>query len=190
MSQNLLGGRRGRAIYIADYVRPFEGARILDIGCGPGSLVPFLPERIEYVGYDLNPEYIETARRLYSGRGEFFCADAGESSKVNLHQSTFDIVMANSLLHHLDDHQVHDLLESAWRFLKPGGVLMTIDPVFVPGQNPIARYLISNDRGRSVRTPEGYSALVARRFPKIESAVRYDLLRVPYTNFIMRATKA
>jgi len=36
--------------------------RVLDIGCGPGNILKLMPDT-EYVGFDLNPHYIEQRPR-------------------------------------------------------------------------------------------------------------------------------
>ena len=44
-------------------LRPFPGARLLDAGCGTGSLLDNLPPDVHYVGFDVNPAYLEAAER-------------------------------------------------------------------------------------------------------------------------------
>jgi len=102
---------------------------------------------------------------------------------------TFDIVMANGVLHHLEDQEVRLLTAAASRALKPGGRFCSFDGCFIDGQNPIARYLISKDRGRNVREPEEYKALVDPYFETVDLVIRHDMLRIPYTHAIMVATK-
>ncbi|MFY0576430.1 class I SAM-dependent DNA methyltransferase [Cystobacter fuscus] len=47
--------------FLAETVTP--GARVLDMGCGPGLLTRGLPPDVEVVGLDLSPEMLEVARR-------------------------------------------------------------------------------------------------------------------------------
>jgi SAM-dependent methyltransferase len=45
-----------------------ENCRILDVGCGLGDLYRYLTEKgikCEYVGYDINPRFIESCRESY-----------------------------------------------------------------------------------------------------------------------------
>jgi hypothetical protein len=42
------------------------------------------------------------------------------------------------------------------------------------------------DRGRAVRSREGYERLARRRFTRVESVILHDTLRVPYTILVMR----
>ena len=62
---NVIGAPERSRILVRDYIRPRPGDRILEIGCGPGTIVPYLPDS-EYVGFDLSEEYIEQARRKFS----------------------------------------------------------------------------------------------------------------------------
>ena len=64
---------------------------------------------------------------------------------------------------------------------------MTIDPCFAPGQSPVARWLLRRDRGRFVRTRPAYLALAREAYPSVESDLRHDLLRIPYTHLVMVA---
>lgn len=186
--QGLLLRRESRARYVRDYVRPFPGCRILDIGCGPGSILAHLPVSIgSYTGYDMNPGYIETARGRWGSRGTFHCRRV-EPGMLSAGEA-FDIVLANGIVHHLDDAEARQLVNVAWRALRPGGCLVTYDNVYLQNQHWFARWLIARDRGRAVRTREGYEALVRGRFPRVESVILHDTLRVPYTILVMRCTR-
>ena len=101
----------------------------------------------------------------------------------------FDIVLARAILHHLSDKEAAALFGTARRHLRKGGVLVTYDPVYVPDQSPIARYIISRDRGQHVRTPEEYAGLAAEEFSSIEANVVRGLSKLPYTHFIMQCVK-
>jgi SAM-dependent methyltransferase len=185
--QKLLGARRARTRFVEEFLRPREGARLLDIGCGTGSLLDYLPEPIEYVGFDLNPRYIEAARRRYDNRGQFHCARIGdESAAVGV--MPFDFIVAKGLLHHLSDDDAHHLLAMARRLLRPEGVFVSFDNAFHDGQSWLSKTLTSLDRGGQVRSPEAYRALVRAHFPDLETWLLVDMLPIPYSHFIVRAS--
>ncbi len=69
--------------------------------------------------------------------------------------------------------------------LQPDGRLVTIDPTIEVGQQSIARWLAHLNHGRHARTIGSYSELVQRHFTPVEIIVRHDLLRIPFTQFIM-----
>ena len=187
--QDLLLRKGSRTRYVREFVRPFAGCRILDIGCGPGTILAHLPDSIgEYTGFDMNPAYIEAARRQWGARGTFRCEEVGTATLREV--SACDIVLANGIVHHLDDAQARRLFDIAHRALKPGGWLVTYDNVYIERQHWFARWLIARDRGTAVRTQEGYERLARSRFAQLESAILHDTLRVPYTILVMRCTKS
>jgi ubiquinone/menaquinone biosynthesis C-methylase UbiE len=184
--QRLLGASAGRKRFVANFVRAAPGMKLLDIGCGTGALLEHLPDGVDYHGFDLNPAYIEAARARYGERGHFVQAQVGEEE---IEENSFDVVVAKGILHHLTDDDAHHLLRTAARSLREGGVFVSLDGVFHEGQSRIARAIIALDRGRMVRTPEGYEQLVRAHFPAYEVHLLTDGMRIPYSYCIIRATK-
>jgi SAM-dependent methyltransferase len=182
----VIGGPSCRTTFVREYVRPKSGDRILDIGCGPGDIVPYLPN-VEYVGFDVSQEYIEAARSRFGHRATFICDQVNTTTFKE--QSSFDIVLAVGILHHLDDAEALQLFHRAQTALKPGGRLITFDGVFVANQSPCARYIISKDRGQNVRTKKGYMRIASQVFSNITVSIRHDLLRIPYTHIILECNR-
>jgi SAM-dependent methyltransferase len=180
--QRGLGTGHSQAEYIRTYVRPVAGARVLDLGCGPADILDWLPET-HYVGVDASAQYIEEAKSRYGDRGQFICRSVTEYALEQ--PASFDVVMANGVLHHLSDEEAITLFRVARGALKSGGRLVTLDACFVPNQSRIARWMLQNDRGRFVRFPDQYLRLASSNFQRVEQHVRHDLLRVPYTHIIM-----
>ena len=89
------------------------------------------------------------------------------------------------VLHHLDDAASSALFATAHGALSPGGKLVTVDPTFAAGQSRTARFVISRDRGQSVRSPDGYEALAHAVFPSIDVAIHDDFLRIPFTHAVL-----
>jgi len=186
--QWLVGTPALHQYYVKKFINPFPNAKVLDIGCGVGGILEYFPDQVEYVGYDLNPKYIASAKKRYKGRGEFICDRVSESMPHPL-AGQFDFVLATFLLHHLYDSEAELLFKSAYHHLKSGGVVVTIDPVYIPDQSQVAKYIISKDRGRQVREPEGYKKLINQNFSSVENSVLKNMLRFPYTHFVIRAVK-
>jgi SAM-dependent methyltransferase len=184
--QSLMGARRFRQEFVGEFIRPTLGWKILDIGCGTAELLTFLPEGVEYVGYDPSEEYIAHARNRYGGRGEFHCGFFS-IEKAERHP-LFDVVLASGVLHHMDDTQLKEMMTLARDSLDQGGRLVTIDPVFCSPQNPVARLLISMDRGQNVRTAKEYTELASFVFPYVNGVVRHRAW-IPYTHWIMECRK-
>lgn len=182
LAQRLLGAAAVRAQFVERYLRPVPGERILDLGCGPGDILAALPA-VEYVGVDASPAYVAAAERRFGDRGAFHCADIRDPDLELGHR--FDAVISIGLLHHLDDRGVQAAAQLAADALREGGRFLTLDPGRVAGESRIAAWLVGRDRGRHIRTPEGYRTLVAPQFASVEQHVRRDLARLPYTHVVL-----
>jgi SAM-dependent methyltransferase len=95
---------------------------------------------------------------------------------------TFDLVVLEGVLHHIDDGTAREALEFAAERLRPAGRLVTLDTVLLPHQNPIARVLAKLDPGRYFWTLDGYRAPATNVFPEDHVSARHlrGQLRVPY----------
>jgi SAM-dependent methyltransferase len=175
----------GKERFAREFIRAREGDRVLDIGCGPADILAFMPG-VSYTGFDASAEYIEAARRNFGERGTFHQRRVDEAAPGEI--GTFDIVLAIGVLHHLTDADAEGLFRIARRALVAGGRLVTCDPVFMPGQSRVARFLISRDRGEHVRDEPGYLDIGARVFDKIRPQVRGDLVWMPYTHLVIECT--
>lgn len=185
--QTLVGAGKFRRYFIEQYVRPRPGERILDIGCGPGEIMPYLPAGVEYVGYDISPEYIEWAKKRHGDRGEFIAARFQESD-LSRHEP-FDTAIVIAVLHHLDDDEARHLLSLLGRATRKGGRVITADLVSIEGQNPFAQMMVDWDRGRNVRQSAEYMALARPIFSEVKGEV-IDQALIPRTlrSWIMECT--
>lgn len=162
-----------------------DGQSVLDVGCGTAKILKYLPS-VHYVGIDHNPDYIEASNKAYGLRGEFIVGDVNDDQVRE--RGKFDRILLLGVLHHLSDDEVTRLVSQLVRSLKVGGHLTTFDNAIVTGQHPLARLLVKLDRGRYVRSPSEYRRLLETAFKIDEETVRHDLLRVPYTHVIFRAS--
>lgn len=183
--QSLMGADKLRRNFVTDFVKPWPGMRVLDIGCGPADILAYLPD-VYYSGFDISEGYINQARKQFGSRGEFHCKRLQSTDLEGL--PSFDVVLALGLLHHLDDAVAIGVMQLASKALKAGGRLLTFDPCLDSSQNPIASFLVHHDRGQNVRDKAGYDGLARAVFgsPRIE--VRHKAW-VPYTHCFMECQK-
>jgi cyclopropane fatty-acyl-phospholipid synthase-like methyltransferase len=183
--QNLMGADRVRRELVMQHIRPVEGMRLLDIGCGTARILDYLPT-LTYHGFDLSQEYIDEALARYPERGTFRCAMVEEATLQN--EPSYDLVLAVGVLHHLDDEAVLKLFGLAKSALKDGGRLVTIDPCFDKDQNSIARFLVSKDRGQNVHSAQQYRELGCNVFEQVTGEVKHRSW-IPYTHWVMECIK-
>ncbi|WP_394551784.1 methyltransferase domain-containing protein [Agromyces sp. MMS24-JH15] len=111
------------AAYLIPHLR--EGATILDVGSGPGTITVDLARRVapgRVVGLDAAADVVERAAGLAEREGvpnvEF---TVGDAYALDFPDASFDIVHAHQVLQHLA--RPVDALREWRRVLKPGGVL-------------------------------------------------------------------
>jgi SAM-dependent methyltransferase len=182
---NVIGARERSRILVREYIQPRQGDRILEIGCGPGTIIPFLP-KTEYVGFDASPVYIKRARNRFPD-GKFVCERVSQYTLPQ--REYFDIVLALGIVHHLADEEALQLFRIAYAGLKPRGKVVTLDGVWTKHQSRASRYIQARDRGHFIREEKAYISLAQEVFPTVRSSIRHDLLRIPYTHIIMECVR-
>lgn len=137
--------------------------RVLDVGCGPGTNTHHFGGA-DYLGIDINPQYIEAATRR-TGRS-FIVADATVYTVPQDQQ--FDFIFLNSFLHHIDTPSVTRLLRNLVTLLTPDGRVHILELV-MPPKPSVARLLARWDRGRFTRPIEKWRELFRDVFvPEVE----------------------
>ncbi len=172
---------------IAEHIGAGPGDKVLDVGCGNGDVRPKLADA-DYTGVDLNDDYLAKARATHNGPNtQFIRADVAELEALGL--GPYDVACGIGVLHHLSDAEVASLLGGIADALRPGGRLVTMDPVFDPEQRTTARVLAALDRGRYVRDRPGYERLVGGALSIDSVTIRHDLLAMPYSHCIIESHK-
>lgn len=160
LSQLLLapGARFGMARAIRRGIpRPAASATLLDVGCGPASLVAELtglqPSNI--CGLDVNLDYLKTLR--LGG----YDAVVGSADKLPFADQSFGAAWSIGLLHHLPDPIARSTIEEMARVTRPGGNVVVIDAVYPRSawHRPLAQAIRALDRGRHVRSESGLRSL-------------------------------
>ena len=127
--QALLGADSARS-ELLDQARLEPGQRVLDLGCGTGSLVVALKRRVpgaEVVGLDPDPKALARARRKCERAGVAVRFDRGFSDELPYAAASFDRVLSSFMLHHLGSDEKLRTLAEVRRVLAPGGTLHVLD---------------------------------------------------------------
>jgi ubiquinone/menaquinone biosynthesis C-methylase UbiE len=110
-----------------------SGERVLDLGSGPGSLWEHwrrLPNVGRLVGCDISERMVEEAQRRFPD-GEFV---VGRVHAIPFEDSSFDLVIASSVLHHVPDVELPSAFAEIKRVLAPYG--------HVVGREPLSSYAV------------------------------------------------
>ena len=108
------------------------GVRVLEIGCGTGSVTERLLERGARVeALDHSPEMLDRARRRLadSSDGSLILRDATAAEIDALEDSGFDSVVASLVLSEMSTSERRFVLAHAARVVRPGGIVAIADEV-------------------------------------------------------------
>lgn len=106
------------------------GDRVLDVGCGTGTLVAMIRQRYpgaQVTGVDGDPTILERARRKAADAGidaSFHTALAGA---LPFSDGAFEHVTSTLMAHHLTTEEKAQMFAEVRRVLAPGGVFHLVD---------------------------------------------------------------
>jgi SAM-dependent methyltransferase len=185
--QDAVGANALRRRIIRNHARARPGDKVIDIGCGPAQILQSLPN-VEYFGLDTDPGYIAFAKRSYGGKGTFVVGNTRSVERDSRFKDA-DIVIAITVLHHLDDQDAVHCIRFAYDALKVGGRFICLDPCWIPNQGVFSKYIMSHDRGRNIRTEHQYRQLAGKIFKNVLAWIDTKAMRIPYVTVVLECTK-
>lgn len=117
------------AAYLLPYLKP--GLRVLDFGCGPGSISVGLAKAVEpgeLHGIDMAESQIDMARGAAVAGGHVNATfHVGDVTNLPFDDDSFDVAHCNAVLNHIPDTQ--SVLTEVKRVLKPGGIIASREAI-------------------------------------------------------------
>ena len=111
------------AAYLLPYLRP--GLRVLDVGCGPGTISVGLAKAIapgEMHGVDMEESQIDLARSVAKMNGQDNALfHVGDVMDLPFEEGSFDVAHCHNVFMHIPDTAA--VLAEVKRVLKPGGII-------------------------------------------------------------------
>lgn len=113
-----------------------SGERILDIGCGTGSLLSLIHQHQPYAqlfGIDPDPQIIARAKEKLDASGDIeLINDMGDALGQYFDPESLDVVVVTLVLHQVPVAGKEAIIKAAFKALKPGGRLMIGDYAVQP----------------------------------------------------------
>ncbi len=125
----LLGGERVRATFIRD-AGLAAGQRVLDIGCGTGSLLVQIAKTVAGThasGIDPDPKALARCAQKAARAGVEIDWSGGFADNLPHADASFDRVVSSFMFHHLNLDVKQGMLREARRVLTAGGELHLVD---------------------------------------------------------------
>ena len=178
------------AAYLLPYLRP--GLRVLDFGCGPGTISLGLARAVEpgeLHGVDMEESQIALARSLAGshrqGNATFHVADI---AALPFEDGFFDLAHCHNVLMHVPDTQA--VLAEVKRVLRPGGVIgcreMTCESSFTHPDYGVIRKswdmfedLLAADDGHPQMGRELKGHMVKAGFASVRTSASFDIYHSP-----------
>jgi len=174
--QRLMSATYVRRKFVKNHIK--KGHNVIDLGCGPSSILRDLPE-INYYGYDINKFHIKYAKNKFPKKNyRFYCKKFNKNEISKLPK--FDCALLLGLVHHLNNEEFINIISLIKNTLKKNGKILILDNVIVDNQNFISRFLIKNDQGDNVRNLNQYKLILNKYFSKIKYQINNQIF-IPYT---------
>jgi ubiquinone/menaquinone biosynthesis C-methylase UbiE len=125
----LFGGDRARRALV-DQASLRPGQRVLDVGCGTGTLVLLIKRLhpdVDVTGLDPDPKALTRARRKAEREAVSIRFDRGFANEMPYPDASFDRVFSSFMFHHLPADEKETTLREVRRVLRPGGSLHLLD---------------------------------------------------------------
>ncbi len=140
-----LGTNGANSKMVIELAKIKPGDRVLDVGCGTGSLTltahSYAAPSGQVYGIDASPEMIDVAKKKAARSGLPVVFEVGLIEKLDFPDASFDVVISRLAIHHLPDNLKRRGFAEILRVLKPGGHLLIAD--FNPPTNPIKKHILS-----------------------------------------------
>ncbi len=105
------------------HIRHLDLGRTLDVGCGNGRNLTYLPKGS--VGVDHNPYSVQSARDL---GGEAYVTDEFFGNPELSKPGSFDAILAAHLIEHLEPADAREIMNSYIPMVRPGGRVVFFTP--------------------------------------------------------------
>ncbi len=104
--------------------------RVLDVGCGTGSLTLKIASVLDYEGSVVGVDAAEGMLAVARKKSDDYCNvsfDAALAESLPYSDGSFDRAVSTFFFHHIDYGLKQKALSEMWRVLVPGGIAIVVD---------------------------------------------------------------
>lgn len=159
LSQVLAGVRTIHARLAPQLSLIKPGTVVVDVGGGTGTLKRLCPQSASYLCLDIDRQKLRGYLQKQPNGRAVQC----DGTRTPLRNESVDAVLVIFVSHHLPESTFPDVLSECARILKDSGVLILLDPLWVPSRLA-GRLLWRLDRGAFPRTAAALEEAMATRF--------------------------
>ena len=156
----IAGDQRKTKEFVKNNLMKYGVKTVLDVGCGTGDFVEAMPGDIAYLGIDMNKKYIAFAKKEFKQKNiKFVVKDVTQKSFYA--NKKFDAVIFVSMLHHLSDDELAEMLPVIKKITKK--VVIVVDLIPNP-EGFWRRFMVRLDQGKYIRPREEKIKILSRYF--------------------------
>ncbi len=157
------------AAFLLPHLRPTD--RLLDVGCGPGSITLGLADHVgEVVGVDVDDAFLADARTRAGDRTDVRFERADVCDRLPFDDDAFDVAFLHAVLQHVESPTA--ALSEVRRVVRPGGRVGIGDPdvetVLLHPRTPALDGALAIE-SRTRRNPD-----IGRRLPELLTNAGFD----------------
>jgi SAM-dependent methyltransferase len=134
---------------VATTMLRFDGAAVLDLGCGAALFSRQLAMKNPTARFlALEVDAKAHAKNLASEKPANLTFGMGGAEAIPAEGESFDVVTMIKSLHHVPLDRLDDAMSEVRRVLKPGGYFFVLEPVFAGEHNEVMRVFHDEERVR------------------------------------------
>lgn len=109
---------------VFDFLKHYDLATVLDVGCGPGMMAEYCVEKdFKFFGIDISEKMIDECINRF-GHMNSTHFSVGKLQKLDFSDAFFDVVLCMGVLEYIDAAELDDAVSEMARVLKPGGTII------------------------------------------------------------------
>lgn len=172
----IAGDQRKTKQFVKDNLIKYCAKTVIDVGCGTGDFIKAVPHDVSYLGVDINKKYIDFARKNYQNNQiKFLLQDV--TKKAFYKNRSFDAALFISMLHHLSDDELKQILPVIKKITRKVVIIADIIP---DPESMLQKIMVRLDRGRFIRPSEEKVKILKKYFKVVKTEIILSRLAIQY----------